>query len=69
MTYTDFKDALFAEAKIYGFSDWEIYYTAGNSFSVKVFGGEIAEYKNTDSVGLSLGEPTMGAWVMPLRKN
>jgi len=53
MTYNDFKDALFTEAKIYGFSDWEIYYSAGNSFSVKVFDGEIAEYKNTDSVGLS----------------
>ena len=53
MTYTDFKDALFAEAKAYGFSDWEIYHTAGNSFSVKVFDGEITEYKNTDSVGLS----------------
>ena len=53
MTYTEFKNALFAQAKAYGFSDWEIYYTAGNSFAVKIFDGEIAEYKNTDSIGLS----------------
>ncbi|MCL2421605.1 MAG: TldD/PmbA family protein [Defluviitaleaceae bacterium] len=53
MSYTNFKDALFAQAKAYGFSDWEVYYASGNSFAVKIFGGEIAEYKNTDSVGLS----------------
>jgi len=53
MNFSDFKDALFTQAKDYGFSDWEIYYASGNSFAVKIFGGEIAEYKNTDSIGLS----------------
>ena len=53
INYTDFKDALFSQAKTHGFSDWEIYYASGNSFAIKIFGGEIAEYKNTDSVGLS----------------
>ena len=53
MDYTIFKEALFTEAAACGFSDWEIYYTDGSSFSVKIFGGEIAEYKNTDHIGLS----------------
>lgn len=53
MSYNEFKDALFAEAKAYGFSDWEIYYADSTSFAVKVFGGEIGEYKSTDSAGLS----------------
>jgi len=53
MNYVDFKKALFAKAEAFGFSDWEIYYNAVNSFSVKVFKGEIDEYKNTDAVGLS----------------
>ncbi|MCL2400282.1 MAG: TldD/PmbA family protein [Defluviitaleaceae bacterium] len=53
MSYSEFKDTLFVEAKAHGFSDYEIYYSSGTSFSVKIFEGEIAEYKNTDSVGLS----------------
>ena len=53
MTYNEFKLELFAQAKAFGFSDWEIYYSADTSFDVKIFGGEIAEYKNTDSAGLS----------------
>jgi len=53
MIYNDFKVELFAQAKAFGFSDWEVYYSADTSFNVKIFGGEIAEYKNTDSTGLS----------------
>lgn len=53
MTYEAFKETLFKQASEYGFSDYELYSTASDSFSVKIFGGEISEYKNTDSVGLS----------------
>ena len=42
-----FKDALFKKAKEYGFSEYEIYYNSGSSFSVSVFQSEIEEYKNT----------------------
>jgi len=49
----EFKEKLFEAAKAYGFTDWELYHAAGGSFSVKIFGGEISEYKNTDSLGLS----------------
>ena len=53
MTYNDFKSELFTQAKAFGFSDWEVYYSADTSFDVKIFGGEISEYKNTEAVGLS----------------
>ena len=46
-------EAIFAEAKKHGFSDCEVYYSESNSFAVKIFGGEIAEYKNADCAGLS----------------
>jgi len=51
--YSQFKEKLFAEAKTAGFIDWEAYYSTSNSFSVKIFNGEIDEYKNTDAGGLS----------------
>jgi len=53
MSYTDFKDLLFSQAKEYGFTDWEIYYSANENFTVKVFEGEISEYTNTNTTGLS----------------
>jgi len=53
MSYANFKDALFSQAKAHGFTDWEVFYTANNNFSVKVFNGEISEYTNTDTTGLS----------------
>ena len=53
MDFSTFKQKIFAEAKRFGFSDWEIYYSESTGFSAKIFGGEISEYKNTDSVGLS----------------
>jgi len=53
MKIEEFKDMLFDQAKIFGFSDYELYYTASNSFSVRIFGGEITEYKNADAVGVS----------------
>ena len=52
MTYEAFRDELFAQAKTKGFADYELYYSAGNSFSVRVFKGEISEYKNTSSEGV-----------------
>lgn len=51
LTYKDFKDQLFAMAKTKGFSDFELYYSAGSSFSVRVLNGEISEYKNTTTEG------------------
>ena len=52
MTFEDFKNELFAEAKDKGFSDYELYYSAGTGFSVRVFKGEIAEYKNSSTEGV-----------------
>jgi PmbA protein len=52
MTYEQFKPALFAQAQAHGFSDFELYYTASDSFSVEIFKGEISKYQNTDEVGL-----------------
>ena len=53
MNYNDFKNELFAKAKAFGFTDWEIYYSVDTSFMVKIFKSEISEYQNTDSAGLS----------------
>ena len=51
MTFDAFRSELFAQAKEKGFADYELYYTSGDSFSVRVFKGEIAEYKNAFSEG------------------
>jgi PmbA protein len=48
-----FKNKLFEAARNRGFTDYEIYYSGGASFSIKVFDGEIREYKNSLSAGLS----------------
>ena len=51
MTFDAFRNELFAQAKAKGFADCELYYSAGDSFSVRVFKGEISEYKNSSSEG------------------
>ena len=48
-----FQEKLFEAAKAQGFLDYEIYFAASRSFQVKIFKGEIAEYKNADTAGLS----------------
>ncbi|GHT96949.1 peptidase [Spirochaetia bacterium] len=57
-TIEAFKEKLFAAAKAKGFTDYELYYTNGASFSVEVFEGEIREYKNAVDAGLSF----RGTW-------
>ncbi|MCL2372041.1 MAG: TldD/PmbA family protein [Defluviitaleaceae bacterium] len=51
MMFDIFREKVFAKAKEKGFEDYELYYSAGDSFSVRVFDGEIAEYKNSASEG------------------
>lgn len=48
-----FKEKLFEEALKNGFSDAEILYYKSNSFSVSIFEGEINQYKNSNSNGVS----------------
>lgn len=48
-----FKEKLFQKALAYGFTDCEVYYEKGNSFEVRIFNGEIAQYKNAFPAGLS----------------
>jgi len=52
MTFQDFKQELFARAKAKGFTDYEILFMGSDGFSVRVFQGEIAEYKSTASQGV-----------------
>jgi len=52
LTFEAFRDELFAQAKAKGFTDYELYFSAGSGFSVRVFQGEIAEYKNTTTEGV-----------------
>ena len=52
MTFQEFKQEIFAQAQAKGFTDYEILYLGSNGFSVRVFDGEIAEYKNTASQGI-----------------
>jgi PmbA protein len=53
-----FKDRLFAAAKQKGFISCEIYCVNYSSFQVKIFEGEIREYKNAGDAGLSF----RGTW-------
>ena len=52
MLFNDFKDKLFSDAKERGFADCELFYTANKNFSVRIFKGEIAEYKNSNTLGV-----------------
>jgi len=52
MTFQEFKQELFARAKAKGFTDYEILFLGSDGFSVRIFNGEIAEYKNTSSQGV-----------------
>ncbi len=49
----DFKLKLFDEAKKQGFTDCELYFSAGKSFEVTIFEGEIAQYSNSSERGVS----------------
>ena len=48
-----FIDELFKEAQKRGLKEYEIFYSEGKSFSVKIYNGEIDDYKNSSSTGLS----------------
>jgi len=52
MTFAEFKQELFAQAKAKGFTDYEILYLGSDGFSVRVLEGEITEYKSTASQGI-----------------
>lgn len=49
----NFKETLFSKALEKGFTDAEILYTKSDTFSVTVFKGEIYQYKNAKSEGVS----------------
>jgi len=50
--FENFRNELFARAAAKGFTDYELYYSAADGFSIRVFEGEIAEYKNTSTEGV-----------------
>jgi len=52
MTFAEFKQEFFAQAKAKGFTDYEILFRGSNGFSVRVLNGEITEYKSTASQGV-----------------
>ncbi|MCL2611251.1 MAG: TldD/PmbA family protein, partial [Defluviitaleaceae bacterium] len=45
----EFKTKLFERAKEKGFTQYELSYGSSNSFSVRIFNGEISEYKNSST--------------------
>ena len=53
MKLQDFKSRLFERAQASGFENFEIYAPSTESFQVKVFGGEIEEFKDARSSGIS----------------
>lgn len=53
MTLNEFKKAVFEKAELSGFSEYEIYYSSGNSLDIQVFEGEIDKYTVSGSKGLS----------------
>jgi len=52
MTFQEFKQELFAKAKEKGFTDYEVLFLGSDGFSVRVFEGEITEYKSTANQGV-----------------
>ncbi|MCL2851704.1 MAG: TldD/PmbA family protein [Defluviitaleaceae bacterium] len=53
MNIQDFKSLLFEKARGAGFDSFEMYAPSTDSFQVKVFGGEIEEFKSAHSSGVS----------------
>lgn len=52
MTFETFREILFSQAKAKGFTDYELFYSSNNVFQVRVFSGEIQEYKDTATEGV-----------------
>ena len=52
MNFAEFKQELFAQAKAKGFTDYEVLFLGNSGFSVRVFEGEITEYKSTSGQGV-----------------
>jgi PmbA protein len=53
MEFELFREKLFTAAVDKGFKDCEVFYTSGTMFNLKVFEGELREYKNAGNTGLS----------------
>ncbi len=53
MEINKFIDELFRIAKENGLSEFEVYYSEGESFSVKIYNGQVDDYKNSLGKGLS----------------
>ena len=53
MEFELFREKLFTAAVEKGFKDCEVFYTSGTTFTLKVFEGELREYKNAGNAGLS----------------
>jgi PmbA protein len=53
MHFNEFKNILFSKAKDYGFENCAIEYQKGNSFQVRIFKGEISEYKNSSYAAIA----------------
>lgn len=54
MDIKKFIDELYKKAIASELEEFEIYYSLGKSFSVKIFNGEIEGYKNSTGIGVSL---------------
>ena len=53
MEINKFIDELFKIAKENGLNEFEVYYSEGESFSVKIYNGQVDDYKNSLGKGLS----------------
>lgn len=53
MDIKEFKAKIFEKAAKFGFSDYEIYYEASKTFEIRVYQGEISQYKNASLNGVS----------------
>lgn len=54
MELTKFRDQLFQEGEKFGFTDLELYYEKGESFSCKIFKGEIDGFQSSTVGGVSV---------------
>lgn len=52
MNYPAFKEAVFAQAKAQGLTEYELYYTAGESVAVEVYQTEIKGFSSTNGLGV-----------------
>lgn len=69
MDFREFKERVFAAGKANGLEELEVYATRSRSVNVRVFDGQVDDYRVSVEQGVGLRARFGGKWAMPMWKN